>query len=109
MQKASNAAFLCESENFLRPLEIDGVEFRVIALPHAGMAGQVVNLVDAGQCLLHEAIIEHRALNVFDGRGGTGRQTHVEHAYLAAVSEEFRDQVLADEAAAASDKSTYHE
>ena len=87
---------------------IDSVEFRSIRFPHAGQSRQMIDLVNPRRGLMHQARVEYRAFNIFHCRQGPGRQADVENAHLPAAREEFGYQMLADEAAAASNEYACH-
>jgi len=88
---------------------IDGLKIVLARRPHAGQAGEVINLLDAVHRVVHQVRIEHRALHILHVRRAASRQPQIENPHLAALRCEHRYQVMSDEAGAASDKYTCHE
>jgi len=68
----------------------------------------MVDLVDAGDGVAHQAGIEHRALNILHLVDHVGRAADVEHTDLGAPRCQRRDKVVSDKTAAAGDEDFHY-
>jgi hypothetical protein len=71
--------------------------------PHARQAGEVVDLLDVDEGLVHDAPIEHRTIDILNIRWRVRRAAKVENPHKAASREKRRYEVLSDKAAASGD------
>jgi hypothetical protein len=79
------------------------VKIILVRHPHAGEAGEVVDLFDVDERLVHDARIEHRTVDILNIRWFARRAAKVENPHTATSCEERRYQVLSDKAAASGD------
>ena len=108
MQKPGDAAPPRFVQNILGAGEIDGVEIRLVRFPHAGQPGQMIDLVNIGHHLPHQALVEHRALDIVHVGQGTGWEQHIENPHLEPPSDELGYQMLSNKTAAARNEYACH-
>src|SRR3984957_10544471 len=109
VQEPCDASLARGRNDDLRTAVIDGLKIILARRPHAGKAGQMINLLDAVHRVVHQVRIEHRALHILHVRQAASRRPQIENAHLSAPRRERRYQMLSDEAGAASDKYPSHE
>jgi hypothetical protein len=64
MQKARDAALAGGAQNVPGADEIDRLKFRAIPFPHAGQAGQMVDLIDISRGTTYQIGVEHRSFDI---------------------------------------------
>jgi hypothetical protein len=104
VQEARDAALARSVDHDLGATAIDGMEVVLARHPHARQAGEVEDLVDILEGVIHDGRIEHRTVDILRPCGtSTHRRAKIENAHTA-ISCEERDEMLSDEAAAARDE-----
>ncbi|GMO13079.1 hypothetical protein TM239_18780 [Bradyrhizobium sp. TM239] len=76
--------------------------------PHAGQAGEVIDLIDPGDCSIDRGAVEHRAVDVFNIRVRRGRRADIENAHPLPTGAERFDEVMSDEATATGNQYESH-
>ena len=85
VQEARDAALHRGRKHDLGAAEIDVVKVPLVGDPHAGQAGEVIDLIDAGQRSIDRGTVQHRAVDIFNvgvrARPAAGHQEHVPAAH----------------------------
>ncbi len=68
MQEPGDAALPRRRKHDFGAATIDVVKVLLVRHPHAGQAGEVVDLLDVGESLVHDGRIKHRAINMLNIR-----------------------------------------
>ena len=76
------------------------MEVPLVGDPHAGQAGEVIDLIDAGQRSIDRGTVQHRAVHIFNVRVRGGRRPHIENTYPLPTGAERFDEMLSDETTA---------
>src|SRR3954467_286827 len=85
------------------------VKVLLVGDPHAGQAGEVIDLIDAGKRGLDRGTVQHRAVSIFNVGIRRSRRTDIENADpLPAGAERFYE-VMSDETAATGNQYESHE
>ncbi|BBZ97322.1 hypothetical protein BDS110ZK25_19400 [Bradyrhizobium diazoefficiens] len=81
----------------------------LVGNPHAGQAGEVIDLIDAGQRGIDRGAVQHRAVNIVDVGIGGGRRPDIENTHPLPTGAERFYEMMSDEAAATGNQYESHE
>ena len=84
------------------------MEVLLVGDPHAGQAGEVIDLIDTGDRSIDRGTVQHRAVDIFNVRVRRGRRTDIENAYPLPTGAERFDEMMSDEAAATGNQYESH-
>ena len=109
VQEPCNAALAGSRKDHLGAAVVDGMKIASPRHPHTGQAGEMIDLIDAAECIVDKVPIKHRSSDVLHFRQRSRRRLEIEHPHTSIPRDERRNQVLPDEPAAARDKYPCHE
>lgn len=108
VQEARDTALHGSREHDLGAAAIHVVKVLLVGDPHAGQAGEVIDLIDTGDRSIDRGAVQHRAVDVFNVGIRCGRHPDIKNTDPLPTGAERFDEMMSDEATATGNQDESH-
>jgi hypothetical protein len=108
VQEARDATLHRGREHDFGAAAIDVVKGLLVGDPHAGQAGEVIDLIDTRNRRIDRGAVQHRAMGIFNVGIRRGRRTDIKNTHPLPTGAERFYEMMSDEAAATGNQYESH-